>query len=323
MSRKGNNKNIATINITVWHEDDFVPAKRRDPQFLVQAAKGLGNNTALMYHRIRQQFFYKKCMKELHESYGLEWLMFIDTDEFVVPSYSSPYLGAEIARKFPLEQPGSVLKSIKYQQRQQLAAASSSSSSLSMNPTDQSCMAVPRYVFGGQSNNPADNYIFMPLHLLDGTHNISSSVMLSQSFVYRQKQHHRVGKNILNLKRHPKEISFREMTPHRVSLSCPSEMAAFGMDHENVSYVRVHHYLGTKEQYLFRSDPRDNKRGVPSQASTSAKPKGYQTRDVEQYDLRARQATFFDPSARDWVRGFVHNVGLHNVQRLLEGVGIP
>jgi len=161
----------------------------------------------------------------------------------------------------------------------------------------------------------------MPQGLLDDDkHNISASLMLTQRFVYRHKQYHYLGKNFLNLKRRPREIKILDMSVHRVSLSCPTEVDSSKIDHEKLSLIRVHHYLGTKEQYFFRSDPRDV---ANSSTVTSKKPIGYKRRDAKQYETLAKQATLLDPIAKDWVRGFVQNVGLENAKRLLEGVGIP
>lgn len=126
------------------------------------------------------------------------------------------------------------------------------------------------------------------------------------------------GKNLLNIKRIPALKHYSSV--HHVSSMCPDPNKMRTVNHVKKSLVRVHHYLGSQEQYFFRSDPRERpsnntstKKGVTNVA--------YFTRTRGRYSALSRVANYPDHGARAWIKGFIQKVGMEKAKELLNGVG--
>ena len=68
----------------------------------------------------------------------------------------------------------------------------------------------------------------------------------------------------------------------------------------------LRHFTGTREQYVFRDDPRGFRKGAAK---------------MDRWIASQKAATVMDLSLIPWLRGFVEHVGINEAKRLLQGVG--
>lgn len=93
------------MRIDVWNDTQFMPKQIKGNLRLYD------NNTELMVHRTRQNNFYFKCINKFRNR-KKEWLMLVDTDEYIVTNYASG-LYFNITKNIPISKPGNVLTFIK------------------------------------------------------------------------------------------------------------------------------------------------------------------------------------------------------------------
>jgi hypothetical protein len=165
---------------------------------------------------------------------------------------------------------------------------------------------------------------------------LSGYDFLTQRFIYRNPRRMHNGKNLLNLKQLPQLKTYSSV--HHVSSFCPSPEHMRTVNHVRNSLVKVHHYLGTEEQYFYRSDPRqldknntksktetETGTGNLTNSTTTTKKKknnpAYFTRGKGRYDTLNARSIYPDQGARAWLKGFVNDVGMETAKHLLEGVG--
>ena len=116
---------------------------------------------------------------------------------------------------------------------------------------------------------------------------------------------------MINLKLLPEIKQYTSV--HHVSSYCPDPDEMRTVNHVRNSLVRVHHYLGTPEQYFFRDDPRilDGKpkmedtgnatvdeETLDPMAHVDKNPKTYHKRSMSRYTALDKKAVFPDPVAR-------------------------
>jgi len=274
------------MNITYWTDKDYMPKK------ITATAADFENNTGLMMHRVRQNNFYRTCIPALRDM-GLNWLMLVDTDEYILPSYASGYF-SNLTERVSFRKPGSVMRLLKYQE-------------MVAPDVNHTCVYMPRFFFGAQdSKQSLVNHGVPP--------SINASNMLTQRYLYREPRKHANGKNLMHLQRVPAIKKF--MSVHHVSThACPDPKTMVNKDLNRVSIARVHHYLGSPEQYLYREDPRGN-------YHANASVKTYHTRGLDRWDKLNRKADHEDHAAKAWIRGFVKEMGEELAADLLEGVGV-
>jgi len=278
------------IHIELWHDVDFMP------QNITAKAKNYDNNARLMLHRVRQTNFYRRCISTFREK-GLDWLMMVDTDEFVLPSYASGYFG-NVTSRIPFEEPGSVLRALQYQEQ--------------ITRKNQTCVYMPRFFFGSKTSS--SNKV---QHLV--SEKLDAKNMLTQNFLFRNSRQNNNGKNLLHLQRVPNIRAFRSV--HHISKSyCPDPDRMQGLNQNRNALIRVHHYLGTKEQYVFREDPRDVDQTSNSTTAAAAL-MTYHVRGEERYDKLNKAANHEDHAAKAWIRGFALRMGITTAAKLLHGVG--
>jgi len=145
------------MNIFLWDDAKFMPAK------IKTSAKTFDNNTELMMHRVRQNNFYFKCMRTF-KARQREWLMLIDTDEYIVNNYASG-LYYNITKHIPITEPGNVLKFIKQHH--------------GLTGENHTCSYMPRYMFGVKESSKT-----MVDRNLNGT-GMSGNDFVTQRFLYR------------------------------------------------------------------------------------------------------------------------------------------
>ena len=129
---------------------------------------------------------------------------------------------------------------------------------------------------------------------------------------------------MINLQKLPAIKTYTSV--HHVSSYCPDPDQMRKVNHIKKALVRVHHYLGTEEQYFFRSDPRQSnnattKAPVVTKNGTKMMTGAYYTRDKKRFSKLNQGANYPDQGARAWIRGFIEDVGLEQAKVLLAGVG--
>jgi hypothetical protein len=240
-----------------------------------------------------------------------EWLMLIDTDEYIVVNYASG-LYYNLTKNIPITKRGSVLTFIK--QHHQLTGE------------NHTCSYMPRYMFGIKETNDKS---LIQRHMSPGMDGMN---FLTQRFIYRNPRRMHNGKNLINIRKLPQIKTYTSV--HHVSSYCPDPDKMRTVNHVKKALLKVHHYLGTPEQYFFRSDPRMAKTRSNSTHSTEGHeqpmkmnkdgamvPVAYFTRGKGRYNNLNLRATYADQGARAWVKGFIQDVGLETALALLEGVG--
>jgi len=270
------------------------------------------NNTGVMMHRIRQTNFIKKCIPELRKR-NATYVTLIDTDEFVLPSYTSWYF-FNVTRQVPRYEPGNVLRLLKYHEQ--------------ITGTQNPCLYMPRYFFGAQESPKEKLQKFVPVP-------VDAQSFITQRFIYREPKINGNGKNLINMKLVPKIEKFDSV--HKITSVCPELKDMWKLNQNHHSIVRVHHYLGTTEQHFFRDDPREHNRqnatngnetevgsGVttPKKGRKYKKPATYLVRGMERYERLNKAATHEDHGMLGWLFGFVKAVGWETAKELLEGVGV-
>ena len=149
------------MNIFVWNDTKFMPTK------IKAKAAAFDNNTELMYHRVRQNNFYFKCMRTFKQR-NRAWLMLVDTDEYIVTNYASG-LYHNLTKRIPIQEPGNVLKFIKQHH--------------GMTGENHTCSYMPRYMFGVQES--ANEVVQRHLPANSG---LDGHDFVTQRFVYRNSR---------------------------------------------------------------------------------------------------------------------------------------
>lgn len=127
---------------------------------------------------------------------------------------------------------------------------------------------------------------------------------------------------MINLQKLPAIKTYTSV--HHVSSYCPDPDKMRAINHVKKALVKVHHYLGTEEQYFFRSDPRQANVNA-TKAPAGPKPKtiksAYFTRDKQRFNTLNSRANYPDQGARVWIKGFIADVGLETAKELLKDIG--
>ena len=274
------------MNVTIWEDKHFMPSK------IGGNLAYFGNNTGLMMHRARQGQFYRNCISTFRDR-GMEWLMLVDTDEYILPSYASGYF-SNLTKQVSFKEPGNVLRLLHYQEQ--------------VKHDNATCIYMPRFFFGAQ-HHPREKRLVR----YHAPPEIDAMNMVTQRYLFRESKRNHNGKNLLNLKRAPKVLGYANA--HHISQSvCPDPEDQRALNQHRNALIRVHHYLGSQEQYFFRDDPR-------AENSTKTNSTLYNVRGIKRYDRLNKRANHEDHAAKGWITGFVQNVGLETAVELLEGVG--
>jgi hypothetical protein len=284
-------KRSQLMTIKVWNDQVFMP--ETIPKSMLKAYV---NNTHLMKHRHRQNSFHITCMRHL-KFRGVPWVQMTDTDEFTAINYASGHF-YNLTKLHPIQQPGSVLRVLNLHQK--------------VTGIVPKCIYMPRYMFGS-TDNPRKSLIernVPPNSTIKGVN------FLTQRFMFRDPKSMTNGKNLVHLAATEKIKGLRNV--HRVSSECPSGESLEGVDHVKSTLVRVHHYMGTLDQFLFRQDPRANGTNIVLARDGRSL---YNVRGVERFQELSAEAVYLDSGARGWIAGFVKDVGVPMAEHLLLGIG--
>jgi hypothetical protein len=288
------------LTIVRWTDRDFLPLEWQDRNFEDGDWKGL-----LMKHRERQRNFYPACFDHLRAG-NRTWTVATDVDEYV-------HVNPNYAPKENVSGDGAVAG-----HSPATGAAPEASRMITVMDVVQgtphyrnvSCITVPRLRFGlYEGDVSSNNSTFVP------SRSSSSSSLLGladHDFVtLRWKWHGPLGSRKAN--RLPKSMvdvstivgpfDRQDTDAHRpVRSACPRRnLYTSNAD----SPLVVHHYVGSREQFLFRRDARE---------ATEQRGEGR----LGEYGLiRAGM----DESITGWLDRFSNRVGHHEAGRLLRGVG--
>jgi hypothetical protein len=175
---------------------------------------------------------------------------------------------------------------------------------------NHTCVHMPRFFFGAKESSEGIVKAFVPKA-------VDASGMVTQQFLFREPRRNDNGKNLVNLQRVKSIMTFGGV--HHISQqACPDPKLLRKLDMNFHALVRVHHYLGTKEQYAFRDDPRALNKTLNGK---NGRVGSYKPRGIKRYDEFNRRADHEDHAAKAWIRGFVKSMGEDLAAELLMGVG--
>jgi hypothetical protein len=200
------------MNITVWKDEDIMPKKVK------ALPSAFDNNTGVMMHRVRQTNFIRKCVPALRKR-NAKWVMLTDTDEYVLPSYSSWYF-LNVTNRIPRTSPGNVLRMLKYHEN--------------VTGTNHTCVYMPRYFFGAKESSPL-------LVQKGAPKGIDTQKLMTQRFLFRESRQNPNGKNLINLERVARIEKFGGV--HKITSVCPELDKMYEINQQHAAIVRVHHYV--------------------------------------------------------------------------------
>ena len=272
------------MNITEWNDENFIPfGDRKRRQKILKEERESGRAMTDL-HRERQKFFYLKCIEKLKEE-KWTWTSFVDVDEYILPNGH-----VKSAHKIPETNNSTTIYAML-----EIARTLNVSKMLS-----SPCIQMKRIMFGSKESERYQVQYLAP-----------EGFNVSNLFTFRWRWHESysgtpLGKCVLDVSRvnASAHLVMHEIKISRVIRSlCPKSTMFVSF---NDSSFLVNHYVGSWEQWSFRSDPR-SKLGWT------------RTRDV----FDKRKVSFGqDDSAREWLKDFVARDGREVVSSLLEGAGL-
>jgi hypothetical protein len=167
--------------------------------------------------------------------------------------------------------------------------------------TSLPCISLPRLLFGAKERTE-EKYI-NPSLLKSIEKNASDFVTIEFTFHGELNDHNlnKAGKALVDVSRIPSTSFVVEQTDvHRPVRDFCSEKEVWIANID--SPLVLQHYIGTFEQWSFRSDPR-------------------LSRTKDRFDFYKTIDAFSDHSIHRWLEDFVNKVGSHQAKDLLEGVG--
>ncbi len=249
-----------SLDVVEWHDADYMPSdflrgdyskvkhrmgslpeKHPNRTFTPQEIQQIFN------HRFRQREFYRKCLEYLDRDQQSQWIMHIDTDEFIT---LNPFL---------LES-----KEITTQRTKYLTIQPKAGSLIQMmtnhHPEDSSpCLSLPRLLFGGIENERNSTYGQWNLTLFEsirwkyhapmvaaGPLNGRPKALLDWPSMRKQPQQRRMLLNNVH-------------SIHRPSADLCAKNVSLDGSLSNESgppWIAIHHYLGSLERHMTRQDPR-------------------------------------------------------------------
>ena len=214
------------------------------------------------------------------------WVALMDTDEFLrINNFRPGYQDEDDTSEWPV---------LSYLQERD---------------PDINCLHVPRLQMSSQKDKSSSYAVPSDLTLVNGTS------FLTLDWLYHSGQeihmgHDLDGKNVLNLRFLEDEIPRKIPNVHKVLDACPSTSGDRLKFAE--SWLSIHHYLGTYEQYMFRQDPRDQIPGRPTREEMWKKAGNSDNNSAN--NVR-------DDSIGSWLADFVKSVGANEASKLLSDVG--
>jgi hypothetical protein len=278
------------IEIQKWNDQDFMTDQERDEAendvrmfFKAEILK----QQDLIRHRARQRLFYYKCMKQIKEQ-GRDWVLLIDTDEFIRINYSTvKTLGIQAP---PISSEGSIPTFLASELQRP-----------GHNLTTP-CIQIPRMRFGAKESSP-----FEVSRQIHKGFNVNASHFQTLRWRKHARPTNRAMNKISKTMIHVGRVGTDELTPvnsiHRPVRTACGHRRLY-IQSQNQVFV-IHHYVGTREQYARRNDSRAGKE-----------------RSMEAFHKLADLEQGVNDELRPWLVGFFGQVGVREAQRLLESVGV-
>jgi hypothetical protein len=213
------------INITVWNDTDIFG--NEEVEGVADAERVKEENKLLTLHRIRQMFLYEKCMRQL-KSDGHQWVMLLDTDEFMV---------VKADHHEDIRWPGSVLKYLKEE--------------APTNGNTPACLPLPRRRYGTKESLLRYQNKHVPK-------DFNSSDFLTMRWRhYGMKDKNVTIKSMIDVSR--VDWDDLHVNPRKsYGVHAPLDICGDRVEMSlSESKLIASHYPGTWEQYNFRKDARE------------------------------------------------------------------
>jgi len=250
----------------------------------LKRAHGDSSHKQTLKHRRRQNFFYKECLRHL-QYLGKKWVAVWDTDEYLV--MNEKFVPANDTRR---RQPGHAVKYLEELEGE----------NKTMFAHQLPCISVPRALYSAVESSTEEIQKDVPAFLNASSLNTLRFRHLSP--LYGSVREER-SKTIVDVTQVQEEDYYNISRPvigmhrpiHRICNPERSEGTYESMP------LHLHHYVGTKEAYLFKDDPR---------------------RDLEDFLERSEGSYGANDVIRPWIGGFVDMVGQQQALYLLQDAGV-
>lgn len=272
------------------------------------------NMSPVMDEAVRHNEFMRKCIKVMNEE-KRSWVYFTDTDEYTlinpnarIPHHPIYNYGRNNFIMPTQKEPGSILYVLKW------IEANPSQTNLYL--TNRSCINVMRHNYGAREPPSIEMPNSTAAHLQSMNMNASHFQTL------RWRYHGQVivkdtglaatpGKMMVDLSRIDDALIEKNHAMVHIPIPHACDFYKYIHQTDNETLFILHHYSGTLEQIMFRSNDR---RG--------ANQDGRQAR-IDRYnnDKRIHDGVLVEPLIQEWLSGFIETVGEAEAQRLLEHVG--
>jgi hypothetical protein len=254
-ARRTTRTSNTNLTIVTWHDDDFMNATEiMQAESYVKYHFGADIGPALIRHRARQRLFYYKCMIHMKQQVR-DWTVLIDSDEFLMISYPTVRArrradeAATAATAPDISQPGSVLTFLQLELQR------------SNHNLTSPCVQIPRIRFGGQESTSQE---------VQANHQVVPSGFDAMKFLTLRWRYHanvhdygvnKISKVMVDLSR----VAWHDLQPvdsiHRPIKTLCGHRRLHIRQPDQVFVIN--HYLGSWEQYVYRSDARQgNERSI-------------------------------------------------------------
>jgi len=267
---------------------------------------------SLALHRRRQKQFNTKCLRHL-KSLNKGWVLISDTDEYITinPKLRDPtspgHKYVDWSPSLSIDQPGSLMIFL-----QNLILPTEK---LNVNTP---CIPIYRRQYSALESPPTKINSHTHPHLNLNSTNFATLrwrkygtkpdefQLNSTKKLCSKNRNAGPAKAIIDLSRlRPRDLlhETNKGNPHRPLESICTKNTE--LVSESYAVLIIHHYLGTKEQWMYREGDSRGSAYRLSRYGLMEEPKG-----VEESD-----------AVRLWLKGFVEDVGVGEAERLLDGVG--
>ena len=301
------NNNLTTnaldLTIDVWTDANYIHERQ-----MHRVCNEYHDLNMLKNHRSRQSVFMQRCVVHMKQR-GMDWTIMTDSDEFLTfnpiaddeelppTRWKSSAHGAlrehltEARKRLPPSVGDNVtIYDFLMQEKDKLPWK------------DKSCVLLPRLLFSSVESTPEGQRKLLQATAEYGIEDVLS--LNTQRFFRtagkahtKSHEYNKLGKPILDLSRLDLDADLQRkfMNPHNPIPACGATHARF-----DESLLRVHHYLGTADQYGARRDVR---------------------RSDEVYLEKARLEKGVNFDLQPWLGRFVRTVGKERAQMLLKDAG--
>ncbi len=314
------------IHIEEWKDSDFgTQQEYHDAVIEVKRSFGPVISPTLARHRARQRLFYYKCLQTLKQQ-GYHWTLLTDTDEFVTLNYDAarqynmthhlktpdqPNAVAHFIHEHSYVIPKSMTSFSVVQQKPDENLVQPNSELLKDNPPlynlqSSPCVQIPRIRFGAKESPFNDVQRRVP----EGYNGSDFLTLRWRSHTSPEEyQINKISKAVLDLSR----IDMDEIVPV-TSIHMPVRSLCQQRRlhlRKSQSFLVIHHYLGSLDQFRYR----ENDARIEDQV-----------RSQEQFQQQSAVASSQtdDDEIRPWLEGFHSHTSISSHplrQSLLQGVG--